>query len=242
MKKLYEIKIDEEAIFLERPNRFIAHVRLDSGSEEIVHVHDSGRIKELLYEGNKVKIRKATNLNRKTKWDMISGRADDGEDILINSSFHRYVGENLLNDPEISPFGEIESLRAEVKYRKDSKSRLDFLLEKNGERIWIETKGVSLAEGKIAMFPDAPSERAVKHLKELIEIKESGERAAVILLVFRQAKKFRPKYETDPKFNEYFYKAMEVGVEIYPIQLSLDDGIINYRGLIDIMPNIYENK
>jgi sugar fermentation stimulation protein A len=232
MKELYKIQIDEEGTFLERPNRFIAHVRLDSGSEEIVHVHDSGRIKELLYEGNRVKLRKATNPNRKTKWDMISGRADDGEDILINSSFHRYVGENLLNDPEISPFGKIENIRAEVKY---GKSRLDFLIEKDGEKIWVETKGVSLAENKVAMFPDAPSERAVKHLQELIELKENGDRAAVVLLIFRDSNIFRPRYETDPKFNEYFYRAIEKGVEVYPIQLSLDDGVINYRGTVDIM-------
>jgi len=237
VKELYKIQIDEEATFLERPNRFIAHVKLHTGEEEIVHVHDSGRIKELLYKGNKVKIRRATNPNRKTKWDMISGRADDGEDILINSSFHRYIGENLLKDPEISPLGMIDTLKAEVKYKKESKSRLDFLVEKNGEKIWIETKGVSLAENKIAMFPDAPSERATKHLKELIEIKEQGERAVVILLVFRQATKFRPKYETDPKFNEYFYKAIEAGVEVYPVQLSLDNGVINYQRLLEIMPN-----
>ncbi|MCS5421863.1 MULTISPECIES: DNA/RNA nuclease SfsA [Psychrilyobacter] len=235
IKKLYEIQIDEEGVFLERPNRFIAHVRLDSGSEEIVHVHDSGRIKELLYEGNRVKLRRATNPNRKTKWDMISGRASDGEDILINSSFHRYISENLLNDFEISPLGKIDKLKAEVKY---GKSRLDYLLEKDGRKIWVEVKGVSLAEDRVAMFPDAPSERAVKHLKELIELKEGGDRAAVILLVFRNSDSFRPRYETDPKFNEYFYKAISMGVEIYPIQLSLDNGIINYKGTIEIMGKI----
>ena len=133
IKKLYEIQIDEEGVFLERPNRFIAHVRLENGSEEVVHVHDLGRIKELLYEGNRVKLRRATNPNRKTKWDMISGRASDGEDILINSSFHRYISENLLNDFEISPLGKIDKLKAEVKY---GKSRLDYLLEKDGRKIW----------------------------------------------------------------------------------------------------------
>lgn len=232
MKELYKIQIDEEGVFLERPNRFIAHVRLDSGAEEIVHVHDSGRIRELLYKGNRVKIRRASNPNRKTKWDLISGRASDGEDILINSSFHRYISENLLNDFEISPIGRIDKLKAEVKY---GKSRLDYLLEKDGEKIWVEVKGVSLAEDRVAMFPDAPSERAVKHLKELIELKEAGDRAAVILLVFRSSDIFRPRYETDPKFNEYFYKAISAGVEIYPIQLSLDNGTINYRGTIEIM-------
>ncbi len=230
-KELYKIQIDEVGEFLERPNRFIAHVKLKDSIEE-VHVHDSGRIKELLYEGNLVQLRRATNLNRKTKWDMISGRANDGENILINSSFHRYIGENLLKDKEISPLGETNFIKAEVKY---GSSRIDFLVEKDGKKVWIETKGVSLSKDKIAMFPDAPSERAIKHLKELMEIKRNGERAVVILLVFRDSNYFRPKFETDPKFCEYFYKAMENGVEVYPVQLSLDNGIINYRGVIEII-------
>jgi sugar fermentation stimulation protein A len=231
MKKVYEIKCDEKGIFLERPNRFIAEVKLDSGSLETVHVHDSGRIKELLYEGNRVNIKSASNPNRKTRWDMISAIGDNGEEVLINSAYHRYISENILRDTEISPFGDFDALKAEVKY---GKSRIDYVMTKDGKKIWIEVKGVSLAVEKVAMFPDAPSIRAHKHLRELMEIVENGDRAAVMLLVFRNAEYFRPRWETDPVFSELFYEAMKKGVEIYPIQLELKDGDINYRGLVSI--------
>lgn len=231
MKKIYEIKCDQKGSFLERPNRFIAQVKLDDGSLETVHVHDSGRIKELLFEGNRVNIKSASNPKRKTKWDMISALSDDGEEVLINSAYHRYISENIIRDPEISPFGNIDTLKAEVKY---GGSRIDYMLSKDNQNIWVEVKGVSLSVDKVAMFPDAPSTRAQKHLKELMELLEKGERAAVLLLIFRNSDYFRPKWETDPVFSELFYEAREKGVEIYPVQLELRDGSINYKGLLPI--------
>ncbi len=231
VKKIYEINCDQKGIFIERPNRFIAQVKLDTGSLETVHVHDSGRIRELLFEGNRVNIKSASNPKRKTKWDMISALSDDGEEILINSAYHRYISENIIRDPEISPFGNIESLKAEVKY---GSSRIDYMLTKNGKNIWVEVKGVSLSVDRVAMFPDAPSTRAQKHLKELMELLEKGERAAVLLLIFRNSDYFRPKWETDPVFSELFYEARERGVEIYPVQLELKGGDINYKGLLPI--------
>lgn len=227
MKKiLYEIEIDAKGKFLNRPNRFIGNCQLDSGESVVAHVHDSARLKELLFPGNIVSLRKAKNLeNRKTEWDLISALADDGEEILVNTSFHRYIGEKLFGDETISPFGKIDSMRAEVKF---GKSRLDFCLEKDGEKIYIETKSVTRTIDKVAMFPDAPSIRAVKHMKELIEIREKGGRAAVVIMVFRAAEKFRPKGETDPDFEKIYYEALEKGVEVYPVQFELKDGKIYY--------------
>ncbi len=231
MKKIYEVPWDTEAKFIDRPNRFVANVRLEDGREEVVHVHDSGRLQELLFPENNVKIRRAENPNRKTKWDMISAEASDGEDILINSAHHRYISQNLLTDPEVSPFGEVDSLKAEVKY---GKSRIDYLLEKDGDKIWVEIKGVSLSKDRVAAFPDAPSVRAVKHLNELIELKEAGNRAAVVLLILRSSDYFRPKWETDPKFSDAFYEAIERGVEVYPLQFELVGKDIIYKGLLPI--------
>ncbi len=231
MKKIYEVPWDTEAKFIDRPNRFVANVRLEDGREEVVHVHDSGRLQELLFPENNVKIRRAENPNRKTKWDMISAEASDGEDILINSAHHRYISQNLLTDPEVSPFGEVDSLKAEVKY---GKSRIDYLLEKDGDKIWVEIKGVSLSKDRVAAFPDAPSVRAVKHLNELIELKEAGNRAAVVLLILRSSDYFRPKWETDPKFSDAFYEAIERGVEVYPLQFELVGRDIIYKGLLPI--------
>lgn len=226
---LYEIESHEEGIFLERPNRFIAKIKLKE-EEVIAHVHDSGRLPELLYAGNKVKLRKANNPNRKTSWDVISAKAEK-EDVLINSAFHRYISENLLKNEKISPFGKVDKIKAEVKY---GKSRIDFLLEKENKNIWVEVKGVSLSENKVAMFPDAPSVRAQKHLKELMELKEAGHRSAVLLLVLRDSLEFRPKWETDPKFSELFYEAINLGVEVYPVLLSYKNNKIRYKKLIDI--------
>lgn len=223
---LYEIDIDAVGIFIDRPNRFTANFKLDSNEIVTAHVHDSGRLKELLFPGNKVLLRKAKNTeNRKTSWDVIAAISDDNEEILINSSFHRYIAENLLKHVKISPFGDYEKIKPEVKY---GKSRLDFLIEKNNEKIYIETKGVSLSINKVATFPDAPSIRAVKHLNELIEIKKQGHRAAVLLLVLRDSNFFIPKADTDPLFAETFYTAIKNGVEVYPIQFVFKNGKIYF--------------
>jgi len=230
-KEIYNIGKGQVGKFVDRPNRFVANIKL-SEETHLCHVHDSGRIRELLYENNNVKIRKALNTeNRKTLYDVISAFADDGEEILINSAFHRYISQNLILDEEISPFGKILNLQAEVKH---GKSRMDFLLKKKTnknkeENIWVEVKGVSLSVDKTAIFPDAPSERATKHLKELIELKENGDRSAVLFLIFRDSNFFRPKHETDPKFAKAFYKAMEKGVEIYIVQCFMKNDKIYYR-------------
>lgn len=225
-KLIYKIEINEIAKFLERPNRFICNAKLKNGDIVTAHVHDSGRIKELLYPENTVFLRRAKDISkRKTEWDLIGALAEDGEEILLNSSFHRYISENILRDFEISPFGEVDLVKAEV---KNGHSRLDYMLEKDGKKIWVEVKGVSLSVNKRAIFPDAPSERATKHLNTLMEIKKNGERACVLLLVFRDSDSFIPNYETDKLFFETFYKALENGVEVYPIQLKLKNGEIFY--------------
>lgn len=194
MKKIYDIGKIEIGKFVDRPNRFIAEIEINNKVEKC-HVHDSGRIRELLFQGNEVGVKRATNLEkRKTAFDVISALTQEKDErVLINSSFHRYISENILKDFDISPFGEVDSIKAEVKI---GDSRLDYLLASGDKKIWIEVKGVSLSEDKVAKFPDAPSTRACKHLKELIKLKESGDRAAVMLLVFRDSDKFRPKYET----------------------------------------------
>lgn len=225
-KLIYKIEINETAKFLERPNRFICKAKLNNGDIVTAHVHDSGRIKELLYPENIIFLRRAKDMSkRKTEWDLIGALAEDGEEILLNSAFHRYISENILKDPEISPFGDVDSVKAEV---KNGHSRLDYMLEKNKQKIWVEVKGVSLSVNKRAIFPDAPSERATKHLNTLIEIKKNGERACVLLLIFRDSDSFIPNYETDKLFFDTFYKALENGIEVYPIQLKLKNGEIFY--------------
>ncbi|MCQ8211788.1 DNA/RNA nuclease SfsA [Cetobacterium somerae] len=236
MKFIYRVNIDEVAKFIDRPNRFIANLQLKNGEIVSAHVHDSGRIKELLFPGNTILLRKAENIeNRKTFWDVIAAYSNNNEQILINSSIHRYITDNYFKNFDISCFGSYDFIKPEVKY---GNSRLDYLIEKNNEKIYIETKGVSLSIDGVATFPDAPSVRATKHLKELIKIKKSGTRAAVVLIILKDSKFFTPNYETDPIFYETFYEALKSGVEIYPIQFYFCNGEIFFKNKkIEILPS-----
>ena len=222
--------------FIARPNRYIADVEID-GKIETVHVHDPGRLKELLFENNEVLVKYVASETRKTSWDMIAAKKEN-EFVLIHSGYHRYIAEAILKHPKLNPFGEFETLKAEVKY---GKSRIDFkgnimnTQTKVIEELWVEVKGCSLSEDKVAMFPDAPTIRGTRHLEELIEIRNHGARAGVLLLVLSDADLFVPKIDTDPKFYEAFYRAIDSGVEIHPIKVLLSSsGDLNYFGTVPI--------
>jgi sugar fermentation stimulation protein A len=235
MVRLTEIQYDTEAIFVSRPNRFLAHVDIISPEDEKavkVHVHDPGRLKELLYEGNRLLLKKADNFKRKTAYDVVAAEYQ-GYTILINSAYHRKISEKIFSHEEISPFGKINGIRAEVPY---GKSRFDFLLTgDSGEDIWVETKGCTLTIDGKAQFPDAPTTRGRRHLEELMKIREEGKRAAVVFLVFRpDSICFGPKRDTDPEFSNTLEEAYRQGVEIYPLLLEYKDGIIYYKKVIEL--------
>lgn len=234
------LKIEDltRVTFIRRPNRYLAIVALDD-EEVTVHVHDPGRLTELLYEGNTCLIKYAPGPKRKTSWDMIA--AQKGEEyVLVHSGYHRALAESILNNPSINPFGALLSYKAEAKY---GKSRIDFLVESGDDErpLWIEVKGCSLSVDGVALFPDAPTIRGTRHLEELIEIVSGGERAGVLLLVLSASKSFMPKKDTDPKFYETFYKAIKSGVVVYPVQLKChSDGCIEYKGILPIEGVEYE--
>lgn len=236
------LKIDnlKEGVFIDRPNRYLANVMID-GRMELVHVHDPGRLKELLYPHNKCLIKPVSGEKRKTQWDMIAAQKGD-EFVLVHSGYHRYIAEAILNNAAINPFGVFTDLKAEVTH---GHSRIDFIAKVTSpsevastmshETIWVEVKGCSLSEEGVAKFPDAPTERGTRHLEELMQIKISGDRAGVLLLVFSEAQWFVPKRDTDPKFYKAFYLALEKGVEIHPIKVLLKPtGALEYSGPVPI--------
>lgn len=248
---LLKITTDAEGIILSRPNRFLAIVdipKLDLGDVN-VHVHDPGRLKELLFPGNKVLLRWAEKEGRKTKWDVIAawwpGEPDTGSTepsgqwVLIHSGYHSAIAEAILTDPELSPFGTLVSHRREVKV---GKSRMDFQLTTTGtdetsndpDQIMVEVKGCSLTEDGIALFPDAPTERGRRHLETLIGLRETMRTAVLILILRKDSGCFRPHGEMDPKFAETFYRAMEEGVEMYPALLEYVDGEIVFHRFIPV--------
>ena len=230
--KVMDLSWDSEGIFRSRPNRFLGIVDISGPVEtkgEMVHVHDPGRLEELLFPGNRILLKKASGKKRKTKWDVIAARFEN-EWILIHSGYHRAISEWMLREKH-NPLGPLKDIRPEVTV---GHSRLDFVCRDKDDRvIGVEVKGCTLAVDGVALFPDAPTERGRKHLETLIEMKRSGKRAALMVLVFRfEARCFSPNELTDPRFAETFRKAVKLGVEVYPLVFRYDGEKISYMGKI----------
>ncbi len=231
-REVAHIPAEMEGIFVERPNRFLGRVQLEGEGKAVpVHIHDPGRLREILFPGNRVLLHRASGIRRKTAWDLVAGQCN-GHWVLVHSSHHRAIAETILSHPEDNPLGGILNLKAEVTYQN---SRLDFVAETYRGRVWIETKGCTLCREGIALFPDAPTTRGKRHLEHLRELRLQGERAAVIILVFRpDSTCFAPNHETDPAFAKAFWAAVEAGVEVYPLLMEYHPPTIFYRGEIPL--------
>lgn len=201
-----------EAEFINRPNRFNALVKIN-GKEEIVHVPNTGRCKEILIPGTKVLLRKEDNPTRKTKYDLICAYKGD-KLINIDSQIPNKVVMEALVNKKIGKLIEYNSI---LKEKTFGKSRFDFKLEKEtGEEYYLEVKGVTLENSGYASFPDAPTDRGRKHLLELVKVKEEGKGAGVLFLIQMEGiKEFTSNDENDPAFGEALRYAKENGVDIF---------------------------
>lgn len=197
-----------KAVFLERPNRFIAYVNLD-GRREKVHVKNTGRCRELLREGAVVYLEKSGNPKRSTAYDLVA--VEKGERLInMDSQAPNRAAEEWLYKKELFP--DLVLVRPETKY---GNSRFDFYVETEKDKIFIEVKGVTLEEDGAVSFPDAPSERAVKHVEELIQAKAAGFRVFLLFVIqMREVRYFGPNRETHPEFALALEKAAGAGVEI----------------------------
>lgn len=202
----------ERAVFLERPNRFIAYVKGIKGQEEItetVHVKNTGRCKELLLPKAEVYVQRSDNPKRKTKWDLIAVKKDS-QIINVDSQVPNKVVSEWIREGNL--FSDIVQIRPEYKF---GNSRIDFCVETETKKALIEVKGVTLKAGETAQFPDAPSERAVKHLEELIHAVEEGWEAYVFFVIqMKGVDEILPNVETHPEFAKTLWKAKEKGVHL----------------------------
>ncbi|MBN1391046.1 MAG: DNA/RNA nuclease SfsA [Candidatus Thermoplasmatota archaeon] len=226
---------DCQATFVSRPNRFLARAVIDGMEDkgpQDVHVHDPGRLKEVLVPGTRLLVKKAVGEQRKTGWDLIAGRVD-GQWVLVNSSLHRHISQALLQDPGLSPFGKAMELKPEVRV---GRSRLDYrMIDDRGRELYIEVKGCSLTIDKVALFPDAPTERGSRHLEELMDIVEHGHRAGILILVVGPHPEcFSPNFRMDPLFSATFMEALGAGVEAHPICYRIEGDEIRYIGPIPL--------
>ncbi|MDE6640789.1 MAG: A/G-specific adenine glycosylase [Acetatifactor sp.] len=196
------------ARFIRRPNRFIAYVELN-GKTEKVHVKNTGRCRELLQPGVIVYLTKSDNAARSTAYDLVA--VEKGERMInMDSQAPNRVVEEWLRSGAFLP--DIKEVRPETTY---GGSRFDFYLETKTEKIFMEVKGVTLEEEGVVRFPDAPSERAVKHVEELIQAKQAGYRAFVMFVIqMEDVDHFEPNRDTHPEFADALCRAAEAGVEI----------------------------
>lgn len=198
--------------FLARPNRFIAQVELN-GSVETVHVKNTGRCRELLVPGAAVTLAEGANPARKTRYDLIAvEKQTPAGPLLINmdSQAPNRVAAELL--PSLLP--DLTLLRPETTY---GASRFDFYAETaSGPRWFVEVKGVTLEENGIARFPDAPTQRGAKHLRELARAVSEGYQAAVLFLIqMTGPTRFKPNDATDPAFGQALWEAAAAGVHVW---------------------------
>lgn len=195
-----------EGVFCARPNRFIAIVEIEGVPTEC-HVKNTGRCRELLVNGTKVYLQKSDNPSRKTQYDLIAVKK--GERLInMDSQAPNLAVKEFL--PKL--FGDTALIRAETVF---GSSRFDFYVETADRKIFVEVKGVTLEEEGIARFPDAPTERGIKHLQELCTCVKQGYEAYVLFVIqMKNVRYFTPNDVTHPVFGEALREAQRQGVKI----------------------------
>lgn len=214
-----------EGQFESRPNRFIAYVTMD-GKREKVHVKNTGRCRELLLPGASVFLEKSDNLQRSTKYDLVAVKKGERMVNMDSQAPNKAVGE-WLQRKELFP--DTTLIKPEMTY---GKSRIDFYIENGEEKILMEVKGVTLEQDGVVLFPDAPSERAVKHVKELVKAVEQGYQAYIMLVVqMSNVLYFTPNRQTHPEFADALLEASKAGVKViaYDCHVEADSMTIDHE-------------
>ncbi len=205
-----------EAVFLERPNRFIAQVNLNR-EIETVHVKNTGRCKELLLPQSKVILSKSDNPARKTKYDLVAVEKAGLGLVNIDSQAPNALMKEWLT-------GKFDVIKPEYKY---GKSRIDFYLEKGSRKYLVEVKGCTLEDDGVGYFPDAPTLRGVKHIYELIEAQKHGYMCALAFVIqMPKVTEVRPNGKIHPEFETAFRAAVKAGVKIWFIGCCVTENAV----------------
>ncbi len=218
----------KKAKFCSRPNRFIAHIEID-GKQEICHVKNTGRCKELLIPGAEVFVQEVNGYNRKTKYDLIGvekgARLINIDSQVPNKVFHEWVMNSNF-------FPDISLIKPEVKYKN---SRLDFYMETDMRKIFVEVKGVTLEENGVALFPDAPTERGLKHIADLCQCIDEGNEAYLVFIIqMKDIEYFTPNHKTHRAFGEALINAAKHGVKIIALDCEVAADYITARDWVEV--------
>jgi len=203
--------------FLSRPNRFSIWVRVN-GKEELAHLPNPGRLLEVLSPGRPILLRPAHS-ERKTKFTAVGAKLGSFlvslDSTLPNRAFPHILAEGWI--PELLG---AEILQVEPRL---GEGRADFLLSLGSRRIWMELKSVTLVRDGLALFPDAPTTRGARHMRELQKVVQEGDEALVLFVVQRpDAERFGPNFEVDPRFSQAFCEALRAGVRTQALVCAFD--------------------
>lgn len=212
--------------FVVRENRFVGKVIID-GEEETCHIKNTGRCKELLIKGVTVYLSESENSNRKTKYDLIA--VQKGERLInIDSQAPNIAAKEFL--PLLFPNSKIYP---EKKYKD---SRFDFYIEEEERKIFLEVKGVTLEGDGVVKFPDAPTQRGVKHIKGLEEALKDGYEAYILFVIqMKNVKYFTPNDETHKEFGEALREAAEKGVKIIAADCNVTPDSMKIQDFVHIV-------
>ena len=213
--------------FLDRPNRFVAHVAME-GRVETVHVKNTGRCRELLQPGARVWCSVSDNPARKTKYDLIT--VEKGTYLVnMDSQAPNAAVREWLAAGDLGP---MELIRPE---RTFAESRFDFYLERSGQGMYLEVKGVTLEDGGVCRFPDAPTERGTRHLRELMKAKRSGFDAAVLFVIqMRPVQYLEPNDATDPAFGAALREASAAGVQVLAVDCKVSVNAMEIGDFVEV--------
>ncbi|MBN2166878.1 MAG: DNA/RNA nuclease SfsA [Marinilabiliaceae bacterium] len=203
---------------IKRYKRFLADIKLDDGSEITAHCTNSGSMKSCLEEGAEVFLSPVNDPNRKTKftWEMIK---INGNWVGVNTSNPNKLAFEAIRDKLITGLDMYESVQREVKFEE---SRLDLYATNNSEQCAIEVKNVTMKMDNYALFPDAKTERGLKHLNTLMRLKKEGMRTVMLYIIQRSdVNIFAPAKDIDPKYANALINAHKNGVEIFPLQVKV---------------------
>ena len=216
-----------KGIFLARPNRFVAHIEID-GQTEVCHVKNTGRCRELLPAGAQVWCQKSANPNRKTKYDLIAVQKGDRLINMDSQAPNTAAGEWIRS----GGMGNVEQVRAETVH---GDSRFDFSFILDGKQCFLEVKGVTLETDGICAFPDAPTERGVKHLRGLTAAVAEGYKAYVLFVVqMENVRYLHPNDETDPAFGAALREAAAAGVQVLAMDCKVTPESMTLRESIPV--------
>ncbi len=214
--------------FISRPNRFFAQVEID-GRAEICHVKNTGRCKELLIPGVTVYLEQSDNPTRSTKYDLIA--VEKGTTLInMDSQAPNKVIYEWIKAGNY--FKNITVFKPEAVY---GDSRFDLYLEADGERIFAEVKGVTLENDGVAMFPDAPTERGVKHITELVKATQNGYKAYIFFVIqIDECRYFTPNIATHPQFATALKNAAEQGVNVIALNCHVEPDLLQIKDFVPV--------